>query len=114
MVSSVMLRLVALVRADVSEETSASFIMVTRNRELGTTLAATNNRLTLEALVSSEKLALTRATRCNISEGTILHSHRLENLKSYTLAVDRFICGGSCKSVDTTSSLQIISLQLSE
>jgi hypothetical protein len=35
MVSSGMLRLVALVRADVSEEPSASFIRVTRVGELG-------------------------------------------------------------------------------
>jgi hypothetical protein len=34
-----MLRSVALVRADVSEELSASFIRVTRISELGTTLA---------------------------------------------------------------------------
>jgi hypothetical protein len=39
MVSSVMLRRVALVRTDVSEEPSASFIRVTRIGELGTRLA---------------------------------------------------------------------------
>jgi hypothetical protein len=42
-----MLRHVALVRTDVSEELSASFIMVTRIRELGTRLAVTSNRRTL-------------------------------------------------------------------
>jgi hypothetical protein len=47
MVSSEMLRRVALVRTDVSEEPSASFIRVTRIIELGTILAATNNRRTL-------------------------------------------------------------------
>jgi hypothetical protein len=39
-----MLRRVALVRIDVSEEPSASFIRVTRIGELGTTQAATSNR----------------------------------------------------------------------
>jgi hypothetical protein len=52
-----MLRRVALVRTDFSEETSASFIRVTRIGELGTTLLAT----------SSASIA----------------SHRRENLKSY-------------------------------
>jgi hypothetical protein len=38
---------VALVRTDVSEELSTSFIRVTRIGELGTTLAVTSNRRTL-------------------------------------------------------------------
>jgi hypothetical protein len=43
MMSSGMLRRVALVRTDVSEERSASLIRVKRIGELGTTLAVTSN-----------------------------------------------------------------------
>jgi hypothetical protein len=39
---------VALVRTDVSEELSASFIRVTRIGELGTTLAVTSNRRSVQ------------------------------------------------------------------
>jgi hypothetical protein len=42
--SSGMLRCVALVRTDVSEERSASIIRVSRIGELGTTLAVTRNQ----------------------------------------------------------------------
>jgi hypothetical protein len=48
MVSSGMLRRLALVRTDVSEELSVPFIRVTRIGELGTTLAVTSNRRTLQ------------------------------------------------------------------
>jgi hypothetical protein len=47
MASSEMLNRVSLVRTDVSEELSASFIRVTRIGELETTLAVTINRRAL-------------------------------------------------------------------
>jgi hypothetical protein len=72
MAYSGMLRRVALVRTDVSEELSASFIRMTRIGELETTLAVTSNRPTLR-----------RNTKRSIPEDAILHSHRRENLKSF-------------------------------
>jgi hypothetical protein len=60
-----MLRHVILVRTDVSEDLSASIIRVTRS--------------------SSETSVFTSVTRRNIPEDAILHSHRRENLKSYTV-----------------------------
>jgi hypothetical protein len=48
--SSHMLRLVGLVRTDVSEELIASIIGVTRIVELGTALAVTSNQHTLRFL----------------------------------------------------------------
>jgi hypothetical protein len=50
MASSGMLRRVAVVITDVSEVLSTSNVRVTRICELGTTLAVTNNRLTLLAV----------------------------------------------------------------
>jgi hypothetical protein len=84
MVSSLMLRRVALVRTDVLEEPSTSFIRVTRIGELLTTLAATSNRRTLRSISSQRgarflrNVGLTRATQRNIPQDTIRHSHSRE------------------------------------
>jgi hypothetical protein len=56
MVSSGKLHRVALVRTDVSEERSASFVRVTRIGELGTSLAITSNRRTLG--ISSQRASV--------------------------------------------------------
>jgi hypothetical protein len=99
MVSSGLLRRVALVKTDVSEESAVSFIRVTKIDELGTTQAAISNRRTLlrsgrrlliaacvvpsspifvtlmkETADSSETSVLTRATRRNNPEDTILQN----------------------------------------
>jgi hypothetical protein len=50
-----MLRRVALVRTDVSEELCASFARMTRIGELGTTLAVTSNRRTLRRNTKGER-----------------------------------------------------------
>jgi hypothetical protein len=55
MASSGMLRRVALVRTDVSEERSSSIIKETRIGELGTALAVTSNRRTLRRNAMRER-----------------------------------------------------------
>jgi hypothetical protein len=85
MLSSGMLRRVAFVRT----AHIASIIRVTGTGELETALAVTSNRSTLrsssifvtlmkEAIRSSEKSVLKRATRLHIPEDDILYSHAMK------------------------------------
>jgi hypothetical protein len=89
MVSSGVLRRVALVRTDVSEATSALLFLRSVRRLLVAACVVPSSPILVtlmkEALGSSETSVLTRATRRNTPEDTILHSHRRENLKSYKL-----------------------------
>jgi hypothetical protein len=64
MASSGMLRSVALVRTDLSEELSASIIRVTRVGELGRTLAVTSNRSRHTIVFASIVSLLERGGRC--------------------------------------------------
>jgi hypothetical protein len=88
MVSSGMLRRVALVRTNVSEELGAYLAFLHSVRQLLVTASVVPSSpilvtLMKETLSSSEMSVLTRATQRNIPQDTILHCHCRENLKSY-------------------------------
>jgi hypothetical protein len=69
-----MLSRVAVVRTDVSDKLSASFIMVTRIGELGTTLGVNSNRRMLCASVAS----------CHPDEGGVKFLRNVASYKSHT------------------------------
>jgi hypothetical protein len=73
MASSGMLHRVALVRTDVSDKLSASFIRVTRFGERGTTLSITSNRRTLR-----------RNTKCHSDEVGAKFLRNVGSYKSHT------------------------------
>jgi hypothetical protein len=79
MVSSGMLRRVALVRTGVSEELSASFIRVTIG-ELGTTLSVTSNRRTLRR---NTLVFLRRVRRLLVTASVVPSSPILVTLMKY-------------------------------
>jgi hypothetical protein len=80
MVSSGMVRRVTLVRTDVSEELSASFIRMTRIGELGTTLAVTSNRRTLRR----NTLVFVLVFICHPDEGGATFPRKVGSHKSHT------------------------------
>jgi hypothetical protein len=81
-----MSRRVALVRTDISEELSASFIRLTRIGELGTTLAVTSNRSMPRRNISSQKtpfFIVTAMKTSNLTSGQ--ESQMALDTKTYCL-----------------------------
>jgi hypothetical protein len=84
MASFGMLRRVAVVRTDVSEKLSASFIRVTRIGELGTTLAVTSNRRTLRLLLVTASVVPSSRFLVNLDEGGAMFLRNVFYYKSHT------------------------------
>jgi hypothetical protein len=86
MVSSGLLRRVAFVRTDVSEEPGASLIKVTKIGELGTTQAATSNRRTLGRNILSVIFLTSRQKYINV----------FIRFEVYFIFMPRRDCHGGC------------------
>jgi hypothetical protein len=84
-----MLRRVALVRTDISEERSASFIRVKRIGELGTTLLVTSNRRTLRRNINLVLVFLLSVRRLLVTSSVVSSSPILVTLMKEAL--------GSCE-----------------
>jgi hypothetical protein len=84
MVFSGLLRRVALVRTDVSEEPGASFIRVTKIGELGTTQAATSNRRTLRRNNFLQLVLFLVDRFCHPDEGGARFLRNVGSYKSHT------------------------------
>jgi hypothetical protein len=78
-----MLRRVYIVRTDISEESIATIIRLTRIQGTKLLLALIFIILMMESIDSSETSVLIRATRRHIPEDGIFHSQRREDLRSY-------------------------------
>jgi hypothetical protein len=90
-----MLRRVALVRTDVTEELSASFIRVTRIGELGTTLAVISNGHTLRRNTKLRRLLVTASVVPSLPIHVTLMKEALSSSETLVLtkAYQRVICG---------------------
>jgi hypothetical protein len=81
---------------------------VTRIGELVTANVVTSSpilvTLMVEALSSPKMSVFTRATRRNIPEDAILHSHRRENLKSY-INQDRIASFNLCRPISSDKNI---------
>jgi hypothetical protein len=91
MMSSGMLRRVAFVRTDISEERSACIFRVTRIGELGK-LAATSNRRTLRRNIKCKCIVFLRSVRlllvtANVPSSPILFALKMEALCSSETSV---------------------------
>jgi hypothetical protein len=94
-----MLRCVALVRTDVSEEHSASFIRAIRLGELGTTLAVTSNRrsvLVTASVVPTSPILVTLMVVLSYSETSVLTIYTRRNIPEDAILVGIVSVGVGC------------------